>query len=300
MNKQKGSAIYFSIVILSIILVISIGLTTLLLGQIRIIRSIGDSTIAYYAAESGAEYGLKLVMDYIYVENAEIPFHDVYNHDLDDEGHVNYKVKVFCTELSLPFIIFDDQPLYIHPTDNSESLDWGCSGTAIGPEAQCDVDGKSNTTAIVEGCTDTDFAAKLCKDLTAYGYSDWFLPAKNQLNQMYIQWDDDTLDKGDYIEEWVDFASGFTDFYWSSTEDSFDGDFSDPDYNAWDQSFFDGAQYDVDKINKQRVRCVRVSEEEVCPSQWQVESNEMPCLANFCIKSWGYHRDTVRAIGVNY
>ena len=52
------------------------------------------------------------------------------------------------------------------------------TGTAVGT-------GKANTTAIVNTQGDGNYAAQLCNCLTLNGYSDWFLPSKDELNLMY-------------------------------------------------------------------------------------------------------------------
>lgn len=65
---------------------------------------------------------------------------------------------------------------------------WGCIGTET--FATSDTDGSTNTTTIIAACTDTDIAAYLCDNysVTVGGttYSDWFLPALDQLDSMYI------------------------------------------------------------------------------------------------------------------
>ncbi|MBV1864294.1 MAG: hypothetical protein KUG74_07630, partial [Rhodobacteraceae bacterium] len=53
------------------------------------------------------------------------------------------------------------------------------AGAAIG-------DGAGNTAAIVIGCSETGIAAKVCANHTDGTYSDWFLPSKDELNQMYL------------------------------------------------------------------------------------------------------------------
>jgi len=115
----------------------------------------------------------------------------------------------------------------------------GADGTAIGT-------GKQNTIDIVtqfgesepyEG--QTEYAAKLCSDLTSGGYDDWFLPSKDELNFMYTN-----LKK---------FGVGsFADvLYWSSSEAN--------ESSAWWQQFFSiGAQdYNYKNSYSPRIRAVR-------------------------------------------
>jgi len=54
--SQKGSiSIYLSVLFLSTLLVISSGIATLILNQIKMSNQIGHSVVSYYAAESGVE-----------------------------------------------------------------------------------------------------------------------------------------------------------------------------------------------------------------------------------------------------
>ena len=96
--------------------------------------------------------------------------------------------------------------------DQSSGIRWyngsyvttGATGTAIGT-------GSANTDAIIDaqGATETSYAAGLAKAYAAGGYTDWFLPSKDELNKMYLK------------KEILEAVSGFTAFsvyYWSSTE----------------------------------------------------------------------------------
>lgn len=56
--NQKGVSLYISIVAMAIVLSIVFGVTTILLGQLRIIKGIESSVVAFYAAESGIEKAL--------------------------------------------------------------------------------------------------------------------------------------------------------------------------------------------------------------------------------------------------
>lgn len=73
-----------------------------------------------------------------------------------------------------------------------------------------DFNGESNTQAIVDQLQDNNgipYAAKLCADLVAFGFDDWYLPAAGELHVMFQQ-------LGPIFGD-----SGYPDF-WSSTESS--------------------------------------------------------------------------------
>jgi len=55
MNKQKGLTLYISIIIMVILLSIVLGLGTILVNQLKIIKGIERSIVAFYAAETGIE-----------------------------------------------------------------------------------------------------------------------------------------------------------------------------------------------------------------------------------------------------
>jgi hypothetical protein len=95
-------------------------------------------------------------------------------------------------------------------------IEWGCSGTEIsGADGTAIGTGAQNTIDIMNGCSQAGIAARLCGDLVLGGYSDWYLPSIDELNQLYI---------------YKDAIGGFSnEFYWSSTE--VDND------NAWLQNF---------------------------------------------------------------
>ncbi len=120
-------------------------------------------------------------------------------------------------------------------SDQSSGAQWGCYGTTIGGTSTAIGTGQANTTAIVNGCNQAGIAARICNDLVLNGYSDWFLPSKDELNQMFVQ----KAAIGGFAE----------DYYWSSSEYSVD--------YAWTQLFVDGFQLYNFKLFANCVRAVR-------------------------------------------
>ncbi|HYV95788.1 MAG TPA: DUF1566 domain-containing protein [Chitinophagales bacterium] len=120
--------------------------------------------------------------------------------------------------------------------DQSVGAEWGCegiqtmgaSGTAIGT-------GYQNTIDIENTCFTDGIAADLCTQLMSGGYNDWYLPSKEELNQLYINRTS---------------IGGFTDdVYWSSSEHN--------NHNAWAQLFTTGQQQPEFKSHPNFVRAVR-------------------------------------------
>ena len=109
--------------------------------------------------------------------------------------------------------------------DQSSGIQWrngntnqttGATGTAVGT-------GAANTTTIVtaQGATETSYAAGLAKAYAAGGYTDWFLPSKDELNLMYSN-----IGQGSLLGNIGNFDD---DYYWSSTEHDYS--------NAWYMHF---------------------------------------------------------------
>jgi hypothetical protein len=125
------------------------------------------------------------------------------------------------------------------PSDQSSGAEWGCYGTGIsGANGTAIGTGNQNTIDIEAGCTTSGIAADICANLTLGGYSDWFLPSKDELNEMYLNLHQQGL-------------GGFaSDYYWSSTESSSIN-------RAWRQNFTTGYQHFDFKDNFNGVRAVR-------------------------------------------
>ena len=159
----------------------------------------------------------------------------------------------FTTELEIGYtyqggIIFyldgNGGGLIAAPTDQSTGTDWGCDGTMIsGADGTAIGTGAQNTIDIEAGCTTSGIAADICANLTLGGYSDWFLPSKDELNKMYLN-----IGQGNALG--LNNIGGFSpNYYWSSTE--FNYDF------AWVQYFGNGYQDYGNKDTNYYVRSVR-------------------------------------------
>jgi hypothetical protein len=70
--------------------------------------------------------------------------------------------------------------------DQSSGATWGCSGIHIDTTYTGIGTGQTNTTAILSGCVTTGIAASLCVSYNGGGYNDWYLPSKDELNELYL------------------------------------------------------------------------------------------------------------------
>ena len=86
---------------------------------------------------------------------------------------------------------------------------WGCQGTSIAGTSDAIGSGQSNTTAIVNGCATAGIAARLCDNLNSGGYTDWYLPSKNEWTGINNNYSAGLLPN-------LGFSDG--DLYWTSTQ----------------------------------------------------------------------------------
>ena len=54
-NFQKGISLYLALAIMAVLLAIALGISTIFLGQVKTMRGMGYSVIAFYAADAGIE-----------------------------------------------------------------------------------------------------------------------------------------------------------------------------------------------------------------------------------------------------
>ena len=122
------------------------------------------------------------------------------------------------------------------PSDQSTGAQWGCYGTVLsGADGTAIGTGNQNTIDIMNGCSTAGIAARICGDLVLNGYSDWYLPSKDELNKLYLN---RTAIGG--------FAAAY---YWSSSEYYPNG--------AWSPDFTNGYQDASLKNGAYYVRAVR-------------------------------------------
>jgi hypothetical protein len=167
--------------------------------------------------------------------------------------------------------------LIVAPKASGEnsSRTWGDTGVTT---AQTSVINGPTNSAVEAALGASYEAAVFAEGLTIGGYSDWYLPAKNELEVMYyFLKPTTTANNTSYgsnanavspepistnytsgspaqTSAGIGFRTGETnafasDFYWSSTEDVAD--------NAWRQTFNNGGQFSSGKFNSFYVRAVR-------------------------------------------
>ncbi len=125
------------------------------------------------------------------------------------------------------------------PSDQSTNIQWYngtnisvSTGTAIGT-------GKANTAAIIAAQGSGSYAASLCKNLSLGGYSDWFLPSKDELSLMYTNLNLKAAGLGGFGGQWL----------WASSQNEGDGTC------AWTQRISDGYQNDGSYKNNSYFVC---------------------------------------------
>jgi hypothetical protein len=127
---------------------------------------------------------------------------------------------------------------------------WGCNGTTLEGMNETGVGSGAHNTSQRDLCAEAPTAAKKAAAYEFNGYTDWFLPARDELDLMWENLADPEGDgRGDPFDS--DSKGGFAGAsYWSSSQYNLD--------YAWNQHFADRAQLDgSDKAYGLRVRAVR-------------------------------------------
>jgi len=100
--------------------------------------------------------------------------------------------------------------------DIEGTYEWGCDYTFIGAGGTSIGEGLQNTLDIVLGCSDTPIAASAALDFENEGYTDWYLPSRDELIEVY-----NTIGNGaiQVVTECTSNIGGFgNSWYWSSSE----------------------------------------------------------------------------------
>lgn len=151
-------------------------------------------------------------------------------------------------------------PMYTTPADAPSTYTWNdgtgnytdmsmanCTDSSPGTAASCQT-GEANTAFLVGATGEPDYpfaAAEYCDGLSAHGYSDWYLPAQDELNVLYTNKNTGALNGT--FNETGSYPAGY---YWSSSEYG--------NVSARFQRFSDGAQhFNYVKDDGLAVRCVR-------------------------------------------
>jgi len=182
-----------------------------------------------------------------------------------------YEGGFFAGQINDGGTIYD---LVIAPKSSGEnsSKQWKTSNTTTSGTTST-TDGPSNTSAMNNS---SHPAAQFCSGLSIGGFTDWYMPAKDELEVVYYNLKSHTVSNntssgtntnavpprnsnytaGDPAQtSATDFQTGnteafFTGLYWSSTENSSSG--------AWEQSLNNGSQGSfLNKTNPSYVRAVR-------------------------------------------
>ena len=202
-------------------------------GILKIPTNNVDSIIFYDTTSIAVDTTISTTSQ-VRLENGETPL-DIYQSGVPIDSIIG---KTYQGGLIAYLDTLDGTGLIAAPTDQGTSK-WGCYGTLIsGADGTAIGTGSQNTADILAGCSETNIAAYLCDTLTLGGYSDWFLPSKDELNKLY-----ENIGQGN--------VGGFADYsYWSSTGVGY--------YNAWIQDFSNGNQnYSNKGFNYYSVRAVR-------------------------------------------
>jgi hypothetical protein len=91
--SNRGVSLYLAVVLMTMLLTLVLGVSTILFRQLQTIRGMEDSVVALYAADSGVE---RVLMDIV---ASRIDPLDEYADGLDNGA--SYKVEVVCCQVGV-------------------------------------------------------------------------------------------------------------------------------------------------------------------------------------------------------
>jgi len=127
------------------------------------------------------------------------------------------------------------------PSDQG-NFEWGWGTDIVGTSDTIGT-GQANTNLILAGCSTRPIAASVCDDLVLNGYSDWYLPSRDELQLMYSNLHVQGIGGFNNEPYWPN------SYYWSSSQGYPSA--------AWILSFDGGYVGNADKWHNLRVRAVR-------------------------------------------
>lgn len=198
----------------------------------------GETVTAYESESTDCE-------DFCPSEVRECSFGELLGDSDYEYQSCSVDVGTTCSDGSLYAGMFNDEHYYTLEDDQGEYT-WNDGSTNwVATNATSDTDGQSNT-AILDDLTNASMwyhAAVICYDLEEHGHSDWFLPAREELNMLW----ENRYDIGGFRTDGG--SAENPDYYWSSTEADAAG--------AWTVRFEDGFEANITKNAEFPVRCVR-------------------------------------------
>lgn len=172
------------------------------------------------------------------IPNSTAAMAGIYSVTASVDGCNSNPGKITIAIFSLKSFNFMGNVIYVYPEDNHTStynFAWNNGSNQL-TNATNDIDGRVNSNTILGVQGPGDYAAYVCHNVNAFGYTDWYLPSKEELQRMY--------------DIRTSIGNNFTnESYWASSESTVD--------KAWYLNF-QTALKDVDsKYNAFRVRCIR-------------------------------------------
>lgn len=160
------------------------------------------------------------------------------NH-LIGESYQGGKIYYILQPIDEGYIAGETHGLIAAPSDQTDSVEWGCTGISITGADETKIgSGKQNTIDILASCFTLGIAARVCDTLILNGYSDWYLPSIEEFKKLY--------QAGEIVGELK-----LIPFYWTSSEVGYN--------NYFAQSFYiiSGSASLENKDKMGRVRAIR-------------------------------------------
>ena len=91
---KRGSALYYTLIVVSIVSAISFGVSSIIFSQLQLIKGMGDSVVAFYNADKGIEhllYQTRSLMTIVPGTGSEAGY--TYSYESDPEG-VDWQTKI--------------------------------------------------------------------------------------------------------------------------------------------------------------------------------------------------------------